>query len=226
MKPLARLKIGVLISGRGSNLQALIDRFGASAQSSIRESPASIALVISDRKTAGGLALAEAAGVKTLIIDSATYQNRAEFEQKIDHALREEGIGLVALAGFMRILSGDFTERWHDRLINIHPSLLPAFKGLDTHKRALAAGVRFHGCSVHFVRAKLDDGPIIAQAIVPVLPDDSEESLAARVLKAEHRLYPHALSLIAEGKISIRDSLVHIDDSAFADGSWFNPLGA
>lgn len=195
---MARLKVGVLISGRGSNLQALLD---AAADPSF---PAEIALVLSNKADAFGLERAARAGVPTAVIDHRAFpKDKPGFEAAMTAALDGAGVELVCLAGFMRLLSPGFVERWHDRLINIHPSLLPSFKGLDTHERALAAGVRLHGCTVHFVRAEMDDGPIIVQAAVPVLPGDDAHSLADRVLGAEHRIYPLALRLIAEGRVSV-----------------------
>jgi len=191
---LARLKVGVLISGRGSNLQALLDACGDPAF------PAEIALVLSNVAGAHGLDRASAAGVATQVIDHKEFPSREAFDAEMDRALRAAGIELVCLAGFMRLLSVGFVESWQGRMINIHPSLLPAFKGLRTHAQALAAGVKLHGCTVHYVTPALDDGPIIAQAAVPVLAGDSEEDLAARVLAVEHRLYPLALKVIAEGK--------------------------
>ncbi|HMA48817.1 MAG TPA: phosphoribosylglycinamide formyltransferase [Magnetospirillaceae bacterium] len=191
---MARLKVGVLISGRGSNLQALLDACGDPAF------PAEIALVLSNVAGAHGLDRASAAGVATQVIDHKEFPSREAFDAEMDRALRAAGIELVCLAGFMRLLSVGFVESWQGRMINIHPSLLPAFKGLRTHAQALAAGVKLHGCTVHYVTPALDDGPIIAQAAVPVLAGDSEEDLAARVLAVEHRLYPLALKVIAEGK--------------------------
>lgn len=189
-----RLRTGVLISGRGSNLQALID---AAADPTY---PAQISLVISNRLDAPGLDRARRAGIPTRVIASAS---REVFAGEAHHALRGAGVGLVALAGFMRILDSGFVEAWRDRLINIHPSLLPAFPGLHPQLQALRAGVRFSGCTVHFVRPAVDSGPIIGQAVVPVLPDDDEARLAQRILGAEHRLYPLALRLFAEGRLSI-----------------------
>ena len=189
---MARLKAGVLISGRGSNLQALLDACADPAF------PAEIALVISNVAGAQGLDHAKAAGVPTLVIDHKGFPDRESFDAKMDEALRAAGVELVCLAGFMRLLSTGFVEGWRGKMINIHPSLLPAFKGLHTHAQALAAGVAEHGCTVHWVTPALDDGPAILQGKVPVLAGDTEESLAARVLEAEHRLYPEALRLIAE----------------------------
>ena len=191
---MARLKVGVLISGRGSNLQALLDSCADPAF------PAEIALVISNVADAPGLERARAAGVETRVIDHKDFRSREAFDAEMDRALRAAGIELVCLAGFMRLLSVGFVEGWQGKMINIHPSLLPAFKGLRTHAQALTAGVKLHGCTVHYVTPALDDGPIIAQGAVPVLAGDSEEDLAARVLAVEHRLYPLALKVIAEGR--------------------------
>jgi phosphoribosylglycinamide formyltransferase 1 len=214
----ARLKVAVLISGRGSNLQALID---ACAQ---RDFPAAIRLVLSNRGDAQGLARAAQAGIATQVISHRDFATRDAFDAALDAALQAAGIELVCLAGFMRLLGEAFVERWRDRLVNIHPSLLPAFRGLDTHARALAAGVRFTGCTVHFVRAAVDDGPIIVQAAVPVLPDDDGEALAARVLAAEHRAYPLALRLIADGRIRVcADGRVEIRRAAAAADTVLNP---
>ena len=217
-----RLGLAVLISGRGSNLKSLIDHFGPGTNAS----PIEIRLVISNRREAAGLGHAIAAGIPHVVIEQERPGTRREFDLAMDQALRKAGVEFLALAGFMRIIGDEFNEGWLDRMVNIHPSLLPAFKGLDTHRRALEAGVRFHGCTVHFVRPELDAGPILAQAVVPVLPGDDVASLAARVLKAEHRLYPDALRLIAERRVRVGDGIVHIDGSAFTDGLWFNPLGS
>ena len=196
---MARLKVGVLISGRGSNLQALLDSCAEPAF------PAEIALVLSNVADAHGLERARAAGVETLVIDHKTFPTREAFDAEMDRALRAAGIELICLAGFMRLLSVGFVESWQGRMINIHPSLLPAFKGLRTHAQALAAGVKLHGCTVHYVTPALDDGPIIAQGAVPVLAGDTEDDLAARVLAVEHRLYPLALKMIAEEKAPLAD---------------------
>ena len=187
----ARRKLGVLISGRGSNLAALI------AACHAPEYPAEIAVVISNRPGAPGLQFASDAGIPTQVIDHKKFASRAAFDSALDNTLRAAGVDLVCNAGFMRLLTPDFVEAWRDRQLNIHPSLLPAFRGLDTHERAIAAGVRISGCTVHFVRAEMDEGPIVAQAAVPVLPGDDAEALAARVLRAEHRLYPWAVRLVA-----------------------------
>ena len=215
----ARVRTAVLISGRGSNLQALID---AATDPTY---PAEIALVISNKADAGGLARAEAAGIATKVIPHKQFASREAFETALDGALREAGVGLVCLAGFMRLLTAGFAEGWHDRLINIHPSLLPSFKGLDSHAQALAAGVRFSGCTVHFVRPEMDAGPIILQAAVPVHDGDDEDGLAARILEAEHKCYPLAVRLIAEGRIRIVDEIVRVADGKFAGGALLNPAG-
>lgn len=191
---MAKLKVGVLISGRGSNLQALLDACADPAF------PAEIALVISNVATAQGLERAKIAGVPTRTFNHKDYPSREAFDSRMDEALRAVGIELVALAGFMRLLSTGFVESWSGRMINIHPSLLPAFKGMHTHAQALAAGAKEHGCTVHWVTPALDDGPAILQGSVPVLDGDTEETLAARVLEVEHQLYPQALRLIAEKK--------------------------
>jgi phosphoribosylglycinamide formyltransferase-1 len=200
----ARLKVAVLISGRGSNLQSLIDACAAP------DFPAEIKLVIANRAEAAGLERAARAGIATAIIPHRDYRSRDAFDAALTAALERAGIELVCLAGFMRLLTAGFVARWRDRLVNIHPSLLPAFPGLDTHARALAQGVRFSGCTVHFVREEMDCGPIIVQAAVPVLQGDDPQSLAARVLEAEHRAYPLALKLIGEGRARVNGARVEI----------------
>jgi len=201
----ARLRTGVLISGRGSNLQALIDACAA------RDYPAEIVLVVANRADAAGLERAARAKIPTRIIAHRDFAERAAFDAALDTALKEARVELVCLAGFMRILGTSFIDAWRDRMINIHPSLLPEFPGLDTHARALAAGVKRHGCTVHFVRNEVDSGPIIVQGSVPVLPGDNVDKLAARVLAVEHRAYPLALRLIAEGRVRVRGDSVEID---------------
>ena len=190
-------RVGILISGRGSNMVSLI----AAAQA--HDYPAEIACVLSNRPEAEGLKKAQAAGVSTRAVDHKSFSGREAFETELDAALKSFNVDLVACAGFMRLMTATFVERWRDRMLNIHPSLLPAFKGLDTHARALDAGVKLTGCTVHIVRPQMDDGPIIAQAAVPVLEADTAETLAARVLGAEHELYPHALALFASGRVRI-----------------------
>jgi phosphoribosylglycinamide formyltransferase-1 len=190
----ARRRTAILISGRGSNMAALI------AAARAPDFPAEIALVLSNKSDAGGLALARQAGIATAAVDHKIYAGRDEFEGSMQAVLDIHRIDLICLAGFMRILSAPFVTRWQGRIINIHPSLLPDFRGLDTHARAIAAGVKLHGCTVHFVEPELDAGPVIAQASVPVCEDDTPESLGARVLAEEHKLYPAALALVAAGQ--------------------------
>ncbi len=214
---MARLKVGVLISGRGSNLQALID---ACAEPGY---PAEIVLVLSNSADALGIERASRAGLKTTVIPHGDFVDREGFEAALDGALREAGAEFVCNAGFLRILTPWFVERWRDRQINIHPSLLPAFPGLHTHERALAAGVRFSGCTVHFVRPAMDEGPIIVQAAVPVLPDDDAGTLAARVLAAEHRIFPLALRLVAEGRAKVVGGHVVIAGSDAPTEAVLNP---
>lgn len=207
----ARKRTVVLISGRGSNMTALI------AAASDPAYPAEIVGVISDRANAAGLGIAAARGIPTKVISRSDYASKEAHDGAIDAALAAFGAEIVALAGYMRILGARFVEKWQGRMINIHPALLPAFKGLDTHARALRAGMRIHGCTVHFVTLDMDDGPIIAQAAVPVMVGDNEDTLAARVLKAEHRLYALALGLVAEGKARMeggRTVLAHFADDA------------
>ena len=192
-----RKRVGILISGRGSNMSALV----AAAQAP--GCPYEVALVFSNVADAPGLAIAEAAGVPTASLDHRGHGGRALFDAKVDAILRDAGCDLVALAGYMRLLSDDFVAAWEGRMINIHPSLLPGFKGVDTHARAIAAGCRLHGCTVHLVTPELDSGPIIAQAAVPVMDDDTPDTLAARVLVEEHRLYPQALAALASGRLRV-----------------------
>ena len=208
-----RTPVAVLISGRGSNLKALIagQRPDAHYQ---------IALVVSNRPGAGGLDIAAEAGIPNLVIDHKAFDGREAFERELDRRLNEAGVRLVCLAGFMRVLTPWFVTRWQDRLLNIHPSLLPAFQGLDTHRRALEAGVRVHGCTVHLVRPELDDGPIIIQGTVPVLADDTEDTLSARVLKVEHRAYPLALELMASRRATIVDGRVRVEGAETLVLSW------
>ena len=203
-----RKRVAVLISGRGSNMEALLN---AAADPNY---PAEIIAVVSNNPDAAGLAAAEAAGIATAVVDHRDHASNQAFEAALQAQLEAYQPELICLAGFMRLLSAEFVARWHNRILNIHPSLLPAFKGLDTHQRALDAGVTLAGCTVHIVRAEMDDGPIIAQAAVPVRPGDTAESLAARILVQEHRLYPHALALMASGAVTIDGDTVHMSDSA------------
>ena len=194
---MAKLKVGVLISGRGSNLAALIDAAKA------EDYPAEIGCVVSNQEAAPGLAIAAAAGIATAIVSQRDHPDRETFDRAVSAQLERHGVELVVLAGFMRIFSPWFPARWKDRLINIHPSLLPAFKGLHVQRQALEAGVRVSGCTAHLVTPDLDSGPIIAQAAVPVLAGDTEETLAARILRQEHRLYPLVVRWFGEGRIAI-----------------------
>jgi len=214
---MGRLKIAVLISGRGTNMQALMD------YCSTTDSAAEIKLVISNVPDAIGLKRASDAGIPTEVINHKRYSDRETFESVVTKTLKFHKIELVCLAGFMRLLTNSFVDCWRDKLINIHPSLLPAFKGINTHERALEAGVRFSGCTVHYVRTEMDSGPIISQAAVPIHTNDNPNILAARVLAAEHRCYPHALSLIARGKTKIIDEKVLIEGNETRDTVLFNP---
>lgn len=192
-----RKRVAVLISGRGSNLAALIEAARA------KDYPAEIVLVLSNRPQAAGLARAREAGIATAVVDHRPYgEDRARFERALQAQLQTYRIDIVCLAGFMRLLTADFVRRWSGRMLNIHPSLLPQFKGLHTHRRALAAGATEHGATVHFVVPEMDCGPIVAQQAVPVLGGDTEEALAQRVLEVEHRLYPQALRWVAEGRVT------------------------
>ena len=192
------MSVVVIISGRGSNLQALLD--GGIAVSG----------VISNVAGAGGLAIAASRGVRTEVLEHKAFPNREAFDDALAAAIDRMAPRLVALAGFMRVLGPAFVQRFAGRMVNVHPSLLPAFTGLDTHRRALAAGVKLHGCTVHFVTAELDHGPIIAQAAVPVHADDTEEALAARVLREEHALYPKVIRWFLEGRLVIADGVVRV----------------
>ncbi|WP_044564714.1 phosphoribosylglycinamide formyltransferase [Azospirillum sp. B4] len=212
-----KLKLGVLISGRGSNLQALLDATSAP------DFPAEVALVLANKADAAGLERARAAGVPALAIPHKDYADKPAFEQAMTQALEDAGVRLVCLAGFMRLLSPWFVDHWRDRLINIHPSLLPAFPGIDTHQRALDAGVRFHGCTVHYVRSAVDSGPIVAQAAVPVRAGDTADTLADRVLAAEHQLYPLAVRLIAQGQVMVDGDRAVLAGPLTTPGTVLNP---
>ncbi|HMK71624.1 MAG TPA: phosphoribosylglycinamide formyltransferase [Xanthobacteraceae bacterium] len=207
---MAKKRVAVLISGRGSNMKALIEAARA------EDYPAEIALVVSNRPDAAGLAWAREAGVATAIVDHRPFgENRAAFERALDAELRAQRIELICLAGFMRLLTPWFVGRWSGRMLNIHPALLPQFRGLDTHRRALEAGVKRHGATVHFVVPEMDAGPIVAQDWVAVRADDTESTLAERVLEVEHRIYPQALRALAEGRASLRSA----DNDAGSRGS-------
>lgn len=204
-----RKRTAVLISGRGSNMQALVEA------ACDPDYPADIALVLSNRTEAEGLAFAKERGLATAVIDHKIYAGREEFEKSMQVLLDLHRIELICLAGFMRVLTPTFVQHWEGRLLNIHPSLLPAYRGLHTHERALAEGVKIHGCTVHFVVPALDEGPIIAQAAVAVLDSDTPESLASRVLEQEHVIYPAALARVASGAFEIRGNrVIGIIDSA------------
>jgi phosphoribosylglycinamide formyltransferase 1 len=198
----------ILISGRGSNMEALIEA----------KLPARIAAVISNRPNAPGLEIARKHGLETIVLDQLSYSGREAFDAALAQAIDAYRPDLIALAGFMRILGDDFVNRYPGRLINVHPSLLPAFPGLHTHGRALQEGVKIHGCTVHFVTAQMDRGPIIVQAAIRVLPDDTEQTLAARVLRQEHLIYPEAVRWFMEGRLRISESAVDISNAIF-DGS-------
>lgn len=210
-------RTAILISDRGSNMQAL----AAAARDA--DYPAEIVLVISNRPDAAGLQWAKANGLATLVIDHKAHASRAAFEDALQQALDEANVELIALAGFMRLMTPAFVERWRDRMINIHPSLLPSFRGLHTHEQALAAGVRIAGCTVHFVRTETDTGPIIAQAAVPVLSSDTATTLAARVLEVEHKIYPIALKLVASGRASFEGEKIVISEGDTEMSSLFSP---
>jgi phosphoribosylglycinamide formyltransferase-1 len=217
---MSRKRVAVLISGRGSNMAALIEA------AKDKTYPAEIALVASNRLDAGGLVSARAASIATEVVDHRAFgKDRAAFERALQSVLEQHRIDVVCLAGFMRLLSADFVNRWPERLLNIHPALLPAFKGLDTHRRALEAGTKIHGASVHFVVAEMDSGPIIAQRAVAVRDDDSEAALAARVLAVEHRIYPEALRLVAEGRVRVVDGRCLVDGVPVPDTASIVPLG-
>src|SRR5665647_2116432 len=203
---MSRKRVAVLISDRGSNMAALIEA------AKDKNYPAEIVLVASNRPDAAGLVTAQAAGIATVIVDHAIFgKDRPAFERALQQVLEQHRIELICLAGFMRLLTAAFVRQWEGRMINIHPALLPAFKGLDTHKRALEAGAKIHGATVHFVAPEMDAGPIIAQGAVTVRDNDTEQTLAARVLAVEHRIYPLALRLVAEDRVQIVDGRCLID---------------
>ncbi len=205
-----RFPIVVLISGRGSNLHALIEQQHAGKLN------IDIKLVISNRANAAGLAMAESFGIPTRVIDHTQYCTRLDYDQQLIHVIDRCQPKLVVLAGFMRILTSEFVSHYNGKLINIHPSLLPKFKGINTHQRALEAGETEHGASVHFVTEELDSGAVLMQAKVPVLENDDAETLAARVLEQEHDLYPEAVWLIAENRVKLVDSQIEFDDKPLA----------
>ena len=211
-------RTAILISGRGSNMQALVRAMQAP------DFPATPAVVISNRPEALGLSWAQEQGIPTVAIDHRAFGNRVAFEARLHQALLEHGTELICNAGFMRLLTGGFVDRWRDRQLNIHPSLLPAFPGLDTHQRVLDAGALVTGCTVHFVRLEMDSGPIVAQAVVGVLPGEPVEALAARVLEAEHQLYPLALRLVASGQVRVADETTHFPEGVALPSPVLTPI--
>ena len=210
------MRVAVLISGRGTNLQSLIDAAAS-------DFPAEIALVVCNVAAAAGLERARRAGIPILVVDHREFDGREPFEEAMNEGLIRAGAELVCLAGFMRLLTDGFAGRWRDRLINVHPSLLPAFKGLNVHERVIETGVRVTGCTIHFVRPTMDDGPIIIQAAVPVRPDDDPTSLADRVRRQEHLIYPRAVRLIAEGRVRVVNERVLIEAAGSPDAVLVNP---
>lgn len=214
---MTKKRVAVLISGRGSNMMALVEAARDPAY------PAEIALVISNRPEAPGLVWATEHGVTAIAIDHKIYTNRMAFEARMHQTLLDHSIDLVCNAGFMRLLTAGFVDRWRDRHLNIHPSLLPLFPGLDTHARVLDHGPLITGCTVHLVRTEMDSGPIIAQAAVPVLPGDTPETLGDRVLAAEHKLYPHALRLFASGAVTVDNGVVTFTGQHAAEPPLYSP---
>jgi phosphoribosylglycinamide formyltransferase-1 len=211
-------RVAILISGRGSNMTALVEAAKAEGF------PAEIAVVISNKAGAEGLARAQAAGIDTVVIESKPFgKDRAAFETKLQAALDENRIELICLAGFMRLFTAEFVQRWHGRMLNIHPSLLPSFPGLDPHGQALRAGVKISGATVHFVIAETDAGPIVMQGAVAVRSDDTAETLAARVLEIEHRIYPDALRLVASGGTRLDSDICKTSANASPDDSLISP---
>jgi phosphoribosylglycinamide formyltransferase-1 len=206
-----QVPIGVLVSGSGTNLQAIIDQIEA------KRLDAKIEVVLSNKADAYGLVRAKNHGIATEVLDHKQFPSREAYDQAVVDILRARGVELVVLAGFMRLLSPVFVKAYSNRIMNIHPALLPSFPGLHVQKKAVEHGVRFSGCTVHFVNEECDEGPIIIQAAVPVFPDDSEESLAARILKQEHRIYPRAIQLYAEGRLRVEGRRVLVDGLAKDD---------
>ena len=212
-----KIRTSILISGRGSNMMALVEAARAPLY------PAEIAAVISNRPEAEGLKWAAEQGIPTIALDHKQFATRTAFEAKLHATLMEYRTELICCAGFMRMLTGGFIERWRDRQLNVHPSLLPAFPGLDTHARAVDAGVRIAGCTVHFMRLEMDSGPIVAQAAVPVHSGDTADELAARVLAAEHRIYPMALALVASGRARVVNEKVIVSEDVNHGSALFSP---
>jgi phosphoribosylglycinamide formyltransferase-1 len=217
---MTKTRVAILISGRGSNMAALI------AAAKAPDYPAEIALVVSNQPDAAGLGLARAEGVPTVVVDHRPHgADRAAFEGVLTAVLEEHRIALLCLGGFMRLFTDDFVLHWHGRMLNVHPALLPSFRGIDPHGQALAAGVRISGATVHFVTPEMDAGPIIAQAAVPVHDDDSAQTLAARVLTVEHQIYPLALALVAAGRVRIVGRRCFIDGGRPVDATLVVPQG-
>jgi phosphoribosylglycinamide formyltransferase-1 len=214
---MSRKHVAILISGRGSNMMSLVE---AARDPNY---PAEVILVISNRPEAPGLAWAAAQGLPTKVIDHKSYPNREDFDAALHEALVASGAEIVCCAGFMRLMTAGFVEKWSGRMLNIHPSLLPAFKGLDAQSQALAAGVKIAGCTVHFVEPEMDSGPIVAQAAVPVADDDTPDTLAARILSAEHKLYPHALRLVASGNARLEGRRVVVGGAVNQTAQLFSP---
>jgi phosphoribosylglycinamide formyltransferase 1 len=211
-------RVAILISGRGSNMAALIEAAKAD------DFPAEIVAVISNKLDAGGLAKARESGIPAVTIESKPFgKDRGAFEAKLQSALDENRIDLICLGGFMRLFTDEFVQRWHGRMLNIHPSLLPSFPGLDPHDQALRAGVKISGATVHFVIPETDAGPIVMQGAVAVRDDDTPETLAARILEIEHRIYPDALRLVAGGGVRLEDDVCRITASASCDDSLVSP---
>src|SRR6187551_1425919 len=215
---MSRKRVAILISGRGSNMAALIEA------AKDKTYPAEIVLVISNLPDAGGLLVAQANRIATEVVDHTAGKDRPTFERALQAVLERNRIDIICLAGFMRLLTAGFVGQWQHRILNIHPALLPAFKGLDTHRRALEAGVNVHGATVHFVVPEMDSGPIIAQAAVNVRPGETEEELAARVLKVEHQIYPLALKLLAEGRVRVEKGRCLVDGTSVPDSAALVPL--
>ncbi|HJM92933.1 MAG: phosphoribosylglycinamide formyltransferase [Alphaproteobacteria bacterium] len=214
---MAHLKVAILISGRGSNMAALIEAV------QMADFPAEVVLVMSNRSHAVGLEVARAANIPTQVIRHGDFDSREAFDAAMTEVLAAAGVRLICLAGFMRLLSTEFCQRWHDSVINIHPSLLPAFKGMHVHERMLEAGVRIAGCTVHYVRPAMDEGPILVQAAVPIAADDTADSLSARILEQEHRIYPLAVRLIAEGRARAAGGSVTLKNFELPEQRLINP---
>jgi len=215
---MTRKRVAILISGRGSNMAALVDA------AKLPDYPAEIALVLSNRADAAGLARAASAGVTTAVLEHKPFgKDRAAFEAALQAILDQHRIELICLGGFMRLFTTPFVQHWQGRMINIHPSLLPSFPGLDPHGQAIRAGVKISGATVHFVIPETDAGPIIMQGAVPVADDDTPEALAARVLHLEHRIYPQALRLLAEGRVRIADGRALVADGTLPQGNLISP---